>query len=183
MAEGRPVVAEHLDETVDRFFAAWMRADEHRVAPGDQVLPRETYRLRIGKDIGRRRLTDLTPEVCAALVSQLPETANSTRTTATAVEVASAMLGAAVRWGCIPANQCAQINASRIRAGGAGVRGEKRILSADKVRTHFGVANFLRNDTMIRVAAAAGLQHGEVIGLRWTDVDLEGRRIHIRRSV
>lgn len=35
---------------------------------------------------------------------------------------------------------------------------------------------------IIAVAAYAGLRAGEVMGLRWDDVDLDGRRISVRRS-
>jgi CelD/BcsL family acetyltransferase involved in cellulose biosynthesis len=36
---------------------------------------------------------------------------------------------------------------------------------------------------MLRTAAEVGLRRGEVIGLRWTDLDLPARRITFRRSV
>ena len=36
---------------------------------------------------------------------------------------------------------------------------------------------------MIRAMAESGLRRGEVIGLRWEDVDLVGLRLHVRRSV
>jgi integrase len=36
---------------------------------------------------------------------------------------------------------------------------------------------------MVRVLAEAGLRRGEIIGLRWPDVDLQNRRLHVRRTV
>jgi integrase len=41
----------------------------------------------------------------------------------------------------------------------------------------------LRTETLLRVAGEAGLRRGELVGLRWPDVDLEGRRLHVRRQV
>lgn len=41
----------------------------------------------------------------------------------------------------------------------------------------------LRTETMIRAMAESGLRRGEVIGLRWEDVDLASLRLHVRRSV
>ena len=35
--------------------------------------------------------------------------------------------------------------------------------------------------TLFAIGALAGLRPGEVLGLEWTDVDIEGRRIHVRR--
>jgi integrase len=40
-----------------------------------------------------------------------------------------------------------------------------------------------RVETMLRAAAEGCLRRGEVIGLRWADVDLVARRLQIRRSV
>ena len=37
--------------------------------------------------------------------------------------------------------------------------------------------------TMIELDAFAGLRRGELIGLRWQDVDFESLTLHIRRSV
>jgi integrase len=37
--------------------------------------------------------------------------------------------------------------------------------------------------SMVFVAAATGLRRGEIIGLKWADIDLEARVIHPRRSV
>ncbi len=41
----------------------------------------------------------------------------------------------------------------------------------------------LRVETMLRAAAETGLRRGEVIGLRWPDVNLVERRLEVRRSV
>ena len=36
---------------------------------------------------------------------------------------------------------------------------------------------------MIRVAAYAGLRRGELVALRWRDVDFAGRKIVVRRAL
>jgi integrase len=35
----------------------------------------------------------------------------------------------------------------------------------------------------IAIASTTGLRRGELSGLRWADVDLEGARLHVRRSI
>jgi integrase len=45
------------------------------------------------------------------------------------------------------------------------------------------VASSLGVETMFRAAAEAGLRRAEVLGLRWTDVRLDERRIEVRRTI
>lgn len=54
---------------------------------------------------------------------------------------------------------------------------ELRLLlaAADLSDASFGV--------LARLATATGLRHGEVWGLRWNDVDLDRKRLHVRRAV
>ena len=40
-----------------------------------------------------------------------------------------------------------------------------------------------RAEAMVRISAEAGLRAGEVIGLRWGDLDLAARRVTVARSV
>ena len=49
------------------------------------------------------------------------------------------------------------------------------LAAADAYDSSFGV--------LIRLATATGMRRGELCGLRWSDVDLEGRHLHVVRSV
>ena len=37
--------------------------------------------------------------------------------------------------------------------------------------------------TLIEIAIFTGMRRGEIVGLKWNDVDLEGQKIHVRRSI
>jgi integrase len=67
--------------------------------------------------------------------------------------------------------------------GGGGVW-RHRLVREDQLEALFDLgARDVRTETMFRAAGEAGLREGEVIGLRWPDVDLAARRLHLRRSV
>jgi integrase len=38
------------------------------------------------------------------------------------------------------------------------------------------------NDPLFRLAATTGMRRGELLGLRWRDVDLDGARLHVRQQ-
>lgn len=183
MAEGRPGPAVREPETLTEFFAAWMRANEHRVAPATLYYREEAFRLRIGPALGRRFLTEISPEAVAGFVNELADAATPARAASKAIEVLSACLATAARWGRIASNPCAGIPAGRIRVGEHREEAERRVLAPGELLRLFGAATSPRNLTLIRVASEAGLRRGELIGLRWPDVDLTGFRLHVRRSV
>jgi integrase len=47
----------------------------------------------------------------------------------------------------------------------------------------YAAATGLGHETMLQVAGEAGLRKGEIIGLRWGDINLDARRIAVRRSI
>jgi len=62
-------------------------------------------------------------------------------------------------------------------------RREMRALNAAGVFELLEAARGTEMEAPIAVAIGTGLRRGELLGLRWTDVDLEEARIHVRRSV
>ncbi len=182
-AAGRPEAPRRDPESLTEFFGAWMRADAHRVAPATLYTRDAAFRRHIAPALGHRELAEITPEAVAGFLAERAAAATSARTVAKTFEVLRACLQAAVRWGRIPANPCAGIRAGRIRVGEARTRGERRVLGPDELARLFRAAGALRTASVIRTAAEAGLRRGELIGLRWGDVDLELGRLHVRRSV
>lgn len=56
-------------------------------------------------------------------------------------------------------------------------------LSLDQARALLNAAAGERNKALYAVAVHTGLRQGELLGLKWTDVDLEGRRLSVRRAL
>jgi integrase len=94
------------------------------------------------------------------------------------------MLGDAVEWGYLTTNPAAGVKRPRVE------REEMEVLSADEVRKLLdGVDEKGRphvrpeSRTLLLCAVATGMRRGEVLGLKWGDVDWNGRRVWVRRSV
>jgi integrase len=62
-------------------------------------------------------------------------------------------------------------------------REEIKALSPAQVRALLAAASGERNEALYVVAVHTGLRQGELLGLRWADVDLEGRRLSVRRAL
>ena len=90
------------------------------------------------------------------------------------------ILATAVEWGRIAENPRPAPAAAITRSGPA--RGGARARPGPGGRPNRRRRD-LRTATMLQVAAEAGLRRGELAGLRWGDLDLVARRLHVRRQV
>src|SRR5262249_40013051 len=83
----------------------------------------------------------------------------------------------AVQWGIVPRNVANMVDAPRVRAQ------EIEILTAGQVQS---VREFLREKPLHAITAVAlttGLRRGELLALRWQDVDLDGSYLRVERAL
>ncbi len=93
--------------------------------------------------------------------------------------VLKAMLNLAVKWELIPKNPCVGIKKYQEPAG------RDRYLSQDEVRRFLEALD--KSDKVViacglRTLLFSGLRSREVFDLRWEDVDVEAKSIHLRRT-
>jgi integrase len=62
-------------------------------------------------------------------------------------------------------------------------RDEAKALSAEQVGALLRAASGERNEALYVVAVHTGLRQGELLGLQWTDVDLDVGKLSVRRSL
>jgi integrase len=62
-------------------------------------------------------------------------------------------------------------------------RQEAKALSPTQVKALLTAARGTRNEALYVVAVHTGLRQGELLGLKWTDVDLDAGRLYVRRSL
>ncbi len=88
-------------------------------------------------------------------------------------------LDQAVKWDLIPRNPADSVKAP------APSSKEMRPLSADEARRLLGAAKDSRLEALYVLAVHTGMRRGELLGLKWEDVDLDGDvpRIRVRRTL
>src|SRR5215216_6949600 len=87
-------------------------------------------------------------------------------------------LSQAVRDDLIPRNV-----ASGERPRSSRHQGEAKALSPTQVRALLAEARGERNEAIYIAAIHTGLRKGELLGLKWTDLDLDGGTLSVRRSL
>lgn len=86
-------------------------------------------------------------------------------------------LGQAVKWQVIPRNPADAVEPPRPAAK------ELRVLTAEQVDRLLEVAKGTPLSMAILLAVATGMRRGEILALRWQDVDLEAGTISVRRAL
>ena len=95
-------------------------------------------------------------------------------------EVLHSALGQAVRWELIPRNPADAVDRPRIdKKPGQAIRA----LSAGEVAGLLAAAAETRLYTPILVAVTTGLRRGELLALRWSDLDLEKATLSVNRAL
>ncbi|HET7487749.1 MAG TPA: site-specific integrase [Acidimicrobiales bacterium] len=161
---------EHLAD----FARRWLDA---RLVKGRPLAPmtKQGYlgllRLNLDATIGRYRLAEITPSVVRAWYAGVAAGAGRDQA-AKSYRLLRAILNTAVDDELIARNPC------RIRGGGAERADERPLIDSTLV---FRLADSIsaRLRALVILAGLVGLRTGELLGLRWCDVDLAGRRLTV----
>ena len=164
--------------TVGEYVTRWL---EDSVKGTVKPVTHESYArlvwVHVVPALGRVKLKALTPPHVRRLYREKLEGGLSTRTVQYLHVVLQRALKTAVRDGLIPRNPCEAVDPPQVR------RKEIRPLDRDQVRALFEAAKDDRLEALHIVAVHCGLRQGELLGLKWDDVDLEKGTLQVRRTL
>ncbi|MCL4239710.1 MAG: site-specific integrase, partial [Dehalococcoidia bacterium] len=164
--------------TLAEYLARWL-TDYAAVSVAPSTLAR--YRIAIDKHIsahlGSRLLTELRPMDIQRLHSTCLGEKLSPRTVVQHHRIVREALKHAVLWQLIPANPADAISPPRYE------RKEMSVLDGSGVLRLLEMAEGSFLHPIIFLAVDSGARVGELLGLRWSDIDFEGRTLRIVRTV
>jgi integrase len=173
--EGLPLADEQ--QTVGRFFDAWLEAVKPKVRHSTHYRYSGYVRIHIAPELGRVRLAKLTPEHLQRLYAHRIEAGLSPMSVKHIHRVIHAALEKAVRWSLVPRNVADLVDPPRTR------RKDMATLSAAQARILISAAQGERLEALYVVALTTGMRQGELLALRWGDVDLDRRTLQVRSSL
>jgi site-specific recombinase XerD len=135
-----------------------------------------------GKDLD---VTAVTPEDVRAHMRSMIDRHLAKATVRRALYALGSFFGWAVRWGLVPMSPVARVTVprrERVREVRALSRRERAVLIATADRLAKGSRRPLdaHAPTMLRLMLKTGLRRGEVLELRWRDVDLDAGELFVR---
>jgi integrase len=186
-ASGRTGYAEPSKILLGEYLAGWL--DSLRLAPSTVASYRKNVRLHIAPNVGSIPLASLTPVTLDKLYKRL-ETGGradhkagqglSARTVRYIHTILSSALRDAVDAGMLPANPAARAHPPTAKQAASP---EMHPWDARQLKAFLAWA---RENSELHAAwhvlAHTGMRRGELLGLRWRDVDLDAATITVRRS-
>jgi integrase len=159
---------------VERWLKDWAAANvSNQTYEGYAAMLRKHLSSRVGQmAIQKLRAADLQAIYAAMAADGLAD-----RTRLHLHRVVHVMLKHATQWGVVPRNIADMVDAPRVRAQ------EIEILTAGEVQS---VLVLLRDKPLYAITAmalATGLRRGELLALRWQDVDLDGAHLRVERAL
>lgn len=131
----------------------------------------------ISTALGRKKLRDLSRAEVRALYAAKGTELSSRSVDYIHITLQKA-LSQAVRDDLVPRNAAAGERPRSSRS-----RREIKALDREQVRALLEAARGQRNEALYVVALHTGLRQGELLGLRWTDVDLDAGKLSVHRSL
>jgi integrase len=137
----------------------------------------QIVRVHIRPALGSLKLMSVTPTHVRGLYREKLEAGLSPRTVQYVHATLHKALKQAVADGLIPRNTTEAVTPPQVR------KEEIRPLSAEQVKTLFEAVRGDRLAALYILAVHTGLRQGELLGLKWDDVDLEAGTLQVRRTL
>jgi integrase len=164
-------------EKVGTFLLRWLEATKPTIRPRTWQRYEEYVRLHAVPTLGRLRLVNLAPHHLQLLYSERLAAGFSPQTVVHLHRMLHRALGQAVRWGAVARNVTELVDPPRV-----GWK-EMRALSPAEARRLLGAAAGTPLEAVYTIAVTTGMREGELLGLRWRDVDLDERKLHVVGSL
>ena len=137
----------------------------------------QLVRVHIVPTLGGVKLKNLTPAHVRGLCRSKLDEGLAPRTVQYVHRTLSKALKQAVNDGLLPRNAAASVKPPQPHSE------ELRPLDLEQVRAFLMTVSSDRLQALYVVAVSAGLRQGELLGLRWEDVDLEAGTLQVRRTL
>jgi integrase len=165
-------------QTVAAFLDRWLRdVVKPSVRPKTYDSYLQVVKLYIIPGVGAHQLTGLQPQHVQAMINARLAAGLSPRTVQYLRAILRRALGQALKWGLVARNVATLVDPPKSE------RREMRALSPDEAGRFLAAAQGDRLEALYRVALSIGLRQGEILGLRWEDVDLDGGRLAVRKQL
>ncbi len=164
--------------TVGEYLERWIE-DSVRDTVRQRTYERyeQIVRVHLKPAFGRVKLGALSPAHVRALYREKLDAGLSPRTVRYIHVTLSKALKQAVSDGLIPRNAAASVKAPKP------AKKEITPLSREQVNALFTAVSGKRLEPLYVLAITAGLREGELLGLKWEDVDLDSGMLQVRRSL
>jgi integrase len=166
------------DQLLKQYLEYWLEEiSKPTVKVSTYVKYRKLIHSYIIPALGSVKLQKLTPQQVNALYRQKEKDGLQPKTINSIHGVLHKALDDAIKWGYVSRNVCDVVSPPRL------VKSERPFLALDQAKKLLEVVDGDRLEPAIMLALLMGMRRGEILALRWTDVNFENATIKIMRTV
>jgi integrase len=163
-------------QTLAQFLTDWLENSQRQsVRPRTYERYEELVRLHIAPALGRYELQKLSAQQLQAFYAKKAEEGLSATTINHFHNVLHKALDTAVKWNLVARNVCDLVSPPRRK------RYEVHPLTLEQVHKLLAVVEGHEMEALFRLALATGLRRGELMGLKWQDINLDAGVLQVRR--
>ncbi len=164
-------------ETVEHYLTEWLETVRHQVKTSSFHCYDNSIRLHVVPSLGKHRLSKLTPQHVQQFYTQKLKAGLSSTTVRQIHLILHRALKDAMRMGMIQRNVTEMVKPPRNR------KVEMKTLDARQAALFVDAANGERLEALFVLAITTGMRQGELLGLRWQDVDIDKGILHVRQAL
>lgn len=163
--------------TLAQFLQEWLEAYQNSIRPKTFQQYKQIVDQYLAPELGRTKLKDLRPDHIQTFYGLLRERGKSERTLLLIHAILHRALNQAMRWGLISHNPAQVVIRPKLK------RREMTVLTAAQARDLLIQAKGSRLDTLLWIALTTGLREGEILGLKWSDLNWSYRKLMVQRQL
>jgi len=164
--------------TVRDYLEKWLNSS---VKPSVKVRTYEGYesivRVRVLPHLGRKAIGRVTSLDLQSMYTELAESGLSARSVQHTHRVLHLAFTQAMRWSMLTRNPCDGVTPPQAQ------RPKLQVLTQEQVATLLDVTREHPNHALFVLAVTTGMRIGELLGLTWADIDLDGKKLMVRQSL
>ena len=172
------VVLETQNPTIEKHLTRWLK---NSVKMSVKQKTYESYEYLVHKHLittlGAKKLKSLTPDQVQDFYQWKLDEGLSRRTVQLIHTTLSKALKSAVKQGIAPRNVAEAVDAPRPQ------KKDIQPLTSQQTKIFLNTVKGNRLEALYILAITTGLRQGELLGLRWEDVDLEGSVVRVRQQL
>ncbi|MHB1630006.1 MAG: tyrosine-type recombinase/integrase [Bacilli bacterium] len=168
---------ESTRDSVNTFLDRWLETHKSAVRPRTYSNDTEMLERYIRPYIGTLRLHKLSPLDIQELYAKLIERGLSPNTVRRAHAVLNGSLNQAIRWRMLFHNPASLVKLPKIE------REEMHPMNMEEAKRFLDVCVYDAYGALFEFMLVTGVRPGEAFGLKWSDVELEQKRVRIQRAL
>ena len=171
------LIFEGEDQVLSAFLDRWLNGSvKGSVKPSTYESYERMIRNHINPMLGHRKLKNLAPDHVQYFYQSKLDNGLASGTVRLMHGILHKALEQAVMWGAVSRNVCKVTTAPKPHSE------EIRPLDAEQARRILEVARGNRLEALYVLAVTAGLRIGELLGLKWEDINLDIETLRVRRT-